>query len=98
MPKDKKINEEETPEIIEDVEEVVEETIEEPNDLEYIVGKITADTSYMRKEPIKTSSINLILRKRDVVIIDKNGDIGNYYKVTAQTKVGYVLKNDVVIE
>ena len=87
--------------IIDEIEEQVK-TEEQPpvknQEFDYIVGTVTTETSYMRKEPFKTGLINIVLKKGDVVIIDPEGDVVNYYRVTAKTKIGYVLKNEISVK
>ncbi len=71
---------------------------EEPSVYDSIIGTISSEVAYMRKKPTKSGEINLFLKKGDTVIITADGDVGNYYLVTAQAKVGYVLKNDITIK
>ena len=99
MSKEKKITESVEEEPIVDTEPVVyeEPVVKEVGD-SIIVGTVSANICYMRKEPMKAGAINLFLKKGDTVIITANGDVGNYYLVTAQTKIGYVLKNEITIE
>lgn len=102
MLEDKKIYEEETPvqetDIVE--EPVVEEAPENIEEEEVFnpVGIISSEVTYMRKKPMKSAQIDVILKKGDCVVISKDGDVGNYYRVTAKGKVGYVLKNDVTVK
>ena len=101
MSKDKKIYEEEIPvqetDIVE--EPIVEETPEPVDEIpENVIGTVSSEVAYMRKDPVKSGAINLFLKKGDTVMITADGDVGNYYLVTAQTKVGYVLKNDITIK
>lgn len=99
MSKEKKITESVEEEPIVDTEPVVyEEPVVEEVEDSIIVGTVSVDTCYMRKEPMKSGAINLFLKKGDAVIITADGDVGNYYLVTAKTKVGYVLKNEITIE
>lgn len=104
MSKDKKIYEEEIPvqetDIVEEpVIEEVPESVEVEDEVEFNpVGTISSGVTYMRKEPMKSAPINVILKKGDVVIISKDDDVGNYYRVTSKNKVGYVLKNDVAVK
>lgn len=104
MSKEKKITESIEEEPIVDTEPVVyEEPIVDAEPVvkvedSIIVGTVSANTCYMRKEPMKAGAINLFLKKGDTVIITADGDVGNYYLVTAQTKIGYVLKNEITIE
>ena len=103
MSKDKKIYEEEIPvqetDIVEEpiVEKAWEDVKDEDEEFNP-VGTISSEVTYMRKEPMKSASINVILKKGDIVIISKDGDVGNYYRVTSKGKVGYVLKNDVAVK
>ena len=100
MSKEKKITESVEEESIVDTETepvVYEEPVVEVKD-SIIVGTVSVNTCYMRKEPMKAGAINLFLKKGDTVIITADGDVGNYYLVTAQTKIGYVLKNEITIE
>lgn len=102
MSKDKKIYEEEIPvqetDIVEEpVVEEAPESVEEEVEFNP-VGTISSGVTYMRKEPMKSAPINVILKKGDVVIISKDDDVGNYYRVTSKNKVGYVLKNDVAVK
>lgn len=102
MLEDKKIYEEEVPVQETDIvdEPVVEKAPEYIEDEEVFdpVGTVSSEVTYMRKEPMKSAPINVILKKGDCVVISKDGDVGNYYRVTSKGKVGYVLKNDVTVK
>ena len=99
MSKEKKITESVEEESIVDTEPVVyEEPVVEEVEDSIIVGTVSTNICYMRKEPMQSGAINLFLKKGDTVIITADGDVGNYYLVTAQTKIGYVLKNEITIE
>jgi len=98
----KKIYEEEVPiqetDIVEEpVVEEVHENIEDEVEFDP-VGTISSEVTYVRKEPMKSAPINVILKKGDCVVISKDGDVGNYYRVTSKGKVGYVIKNDVTVK
>lgn len=101
MSKDKKNYEEEIPvqEVEIEEEPIVEEIPEPVNEIpENAIGTVSSEVTYMRKEPMKSAPINIVLKKGDIVIISKDDDVGNYYRVTSKNKVGYVLKNDITIK
>lgn len=64
----------------------------------YIFGYITVDTAFMRKEPNENSEVITILKKGEAVIIDPNGDAGDYSKITAHISVGYILKSQYILK
>lgn len=64
----------------------------------YIFGYITVDAAFMRKEPNEDSEVITILKKGEAVIVDPNGDAGDYSKITAQISVGYILKSQYILK
>ena len=62
-------------------------------DRPYTFGYIIVDTALMREEPDENSKVVTILKKDDAVIIDPNGDAGDFTKITAHISVGYILKS-----
>lgn len=68
------------------------------SDSPYIFGYITVDTAFMRKEPDENSEVITVLKKGEAVIVDPNGDTGDYSKITAQISVGYILKSQYILK
>lgn len=60
----------------------------------YKIGIVIVNTAYLMKEPDEYSDIISVLKKGDAVIIEDDAD-EQYYKVTANIKVGYILKNQI---
>jgi hypothetical protein len=60
----------------------------------YKMGIVIVHTAYLMKEPDEYSDIISVLKKGDAVIIEDDTD-EQYYKVTANIKVGYILKNQI---
>ena len=60
----------------------------------YKIGIVIVNTAYLMKEPDEYSDIISVLKKGDAVIIEDDSD-EQYYKVTANIKVGYILKNQI---
>ena len=60
----------------------------------YKMGIVIVKTAYLMKEPDEYSDIISVLKKGDAVIIEDDSD-EQYYKVTANIKVGYILKNQI---
>lgn len=60
----------------------------------YKIGIVTVDKAYIMSEPDEYSEIVSFLKKGDAVIIEDDSD-KEYYKVTANIKVGYILKNQI---
>lgn len=67
-------------------------------DLPYTFGYITVDQALMRKEPDENSAVVSVLKKNDAVIIDPNGDVGKFCRVTAKISIGYILKSQFIIK
>lgn len=63
----------------------------------YKMGLVIINTAYLMKEPDEYSDIISVLKKGDAVIIEDDTD-EEYYKVTANIKVGYILKNQIEIK
>jgi len=63
----------------------------------YIIGIANANNVYVRKEPDKYSEIVYILKNGATVTIDPNDETYDYFKVTVESVVGYVLKEFISI-
>ena len=59
-------------------------------------GKVTTETVKMRSEPSKTSSVLMLLSLNDKVEVD--GNSGDWYKVSANGKKGYIHKDYIKVE
>ena len=105
MPKDKKIESEiVTDDLVEEQaleseteNEVVEEKpIPAPKKKsKYTFGYITSQTAFLRQEANEDSNIIAILRKDNVMLIDK--EVSGFYYGTINNVVGYVLKDQIEI-
>ncbi len=63
----------------------------------YTIGIVTVDKAYVMSEPDEYSEIVSVLKKGEAAIIDGDSD-KDYYKITANIKVGYILKNQIEIK
>lgn len=72
-----------------------------PNEIKkrtpYTIGEIIVDKAYLMEEPDEYSEIISMLKKGDAAIIESDED-KLYYKVTANIKVGYILKSQIKIK
>lgn len=59
----------------------------------YNIGKVISNMAFVRVEPDNESEITYILRKGNIVTINPNVDIPEYYKVSIDSAVGYVPKD-----
>lgn len=83
----------------EEDKKILEPVVKEvKKDNPFIIGIITADTAFMRKEPEDNATIITTLIKDDAVIVDPNGDVGDYALVTAKITMGYILKSQFKIK
>ena len=63
----------------------------------YTIGIVTVDKAYIMSEPDEYSEFVSVLKKGEAAIIEDDSD-KDYYKVTANIKVGYILKNQIEIK
>lgn len=61
-------------------------------------GKVNIDVAYARQQPEKYSEIVCLLRKDDVVVIDDAGSVDEWYKVTSNGVVGFILKKVITVD
>lgn len=77
------------------VEEVVEKPVKKPGKM--LIGKVSVEKTRLKKEPEEYSDVRRILKKGDIVVIDRNKEFDEYYLVTAYGSVGYVSKDAIII-
>ena len=77
------------------VEEVVEKPAKKPGKM--LIGKVSVDKTRLRKEPEEYSDVRRLLKKGDIVVVDRNKEFDKYYLVTAYGSVGYVSKEAIII-
>lgn len=63
----------------------------------YRIGTVTVNIVDVLEKPEKYSDIVTILKKGDTAIIEDDSD-ANYYKVMANIKIGYILKNQIKVK
>ena len=80
---------------VEEVKEVVEKSAKKPGKM--LIGKVSVEKTRLKKEPEEYSDVRRILKKGDIVVIDRNKEFDEYYLVTAYGSVGYVSKDDIII-
>lgn len=80
-----------------EISKPVEKPAVEKKKTPYKIGIISSNTADVKTEPDKYADLITILKKGDAVIIDDDSD-KEYYKVTANIKVGYILKNQITIK
>ena len=78
------------------LEPVVEPKVEKKN-APYTIGIVTSATADLKEKPEKYAELVTILKKGDAAIIEDDSD-PEYYKVMANIKIGYVLKNQIEIK
>ena len=85
----------------ENTEPVVEKT-ETPRPVKkankYIVGIANKNTVFVRKEANDDSDILYILKKDKAVIIDPNTLDDKYYRVTIDSIIGFVIRDQITIK
>lgn len=89
------VENEEDKKFLEPVKEVVKKPAKKPGKM--LIGKITNDRTRLRKEPEEYTDVLSLLRKGDLVIVDRNKTLDEYYLVTAHGVVGYVSKDAIII-
>ena len=88
--------------IVEDEKDkkILEQTIKPKGEKKrppYTIGIVTVDKAYIMSEPDEYSEFVSVLKKGEAAIIEDDSD-KDYYKVTANIKVGYILKNQIEIK
>ena len=89
------IENEEDKKFLEPVEEVVEKPAKKPGKM--LIGKVSVEKTRLKKEPEEYSDVRRLLKKGDIVIVDRNKEFDKYYLVTAYGSVGYVSKEAIII-
>lgn len=89
------VENEEDKRFLEPVEEVVEKPAKKPGKM--LIGKVSVDKTRLKTEPEEYSDVRRLLKKGDIVIIDRNKEFDKYYLVTAYGSVGYVSKDAIII-
>lgn len=98
-----KKNEEENITLSEIVDNETDKKILEPvikpvkKSSKYILGKALADHTFVRKEADYESEIVYFLKKDKVVTINPDFESEEFYKVTADSAVGYVPKDEIAL-
>lgn len=90
-----KIENENNKKVLEPVKKVVEKQNKRP--VKMLIGKIANDRTRLRKEPEEYTDVLSLLRKGDLVVVDRNEILDDYYLVTAHGIVGYVSKDAIII-
>jgi hypothetical protein len=89
------IENEEDKKFLEPVKEVVEKPAKKPGKM--LIGKVSVEKTRLKKEPEEYSDVRRLLKKGDIVVIDRNKEFDEYYLVTAYGSVGYVSKDAIII-
>lgn len=89
------VENEEDKKFLEPVEKVVEKPTKKPGKM--LIGKVSVDKTRLKTEPEEYSDVRRLLKKGDIVVIDRNKEFDKYYLVTAYGSVGYVSKDDIII-
>ena len=77
------------------VEEVVEKPAKKHGKM--LIGKVSVEKTRLKTEPEEYSDVRRLLKKGDIVIVDRNKEFDEYYLVTAYGSVGYVSKEAIII-
>lgn len=89
------VENEEDKKFLEPVKEIVEKPAKKPGKM--LIGKVSVDKTRLKTEPEEYSDVRRLLKKGDIVIIDRNKEFDKYYLVTAYGSVGYISKDAIII-